>query len=70
MGYRTPAYPDGFLRRFADRDDLANWSIDDLALAARENLIIRRADNRFLPRDPMTRGDAALVLYRLYNRLW
>jgi len=70
MGYRTPTNPNAALQRFADRDDFANWSINDLALAAQANLIILRADGMFNPRDPMTRGDAALVLYRMYNRLW
>jgi len=70
MGYRIPANPNNVLQIFTDRNDFADWSINDLALATRANLVIRRADGRFMPRDSMTRGDAALVLYRLYMRLW
>jgi len=70
MGYLTPTNPNAALQRFADRDSFARWSIDDLALASQANLIILRADGMFLPSTSMTRGDAAVVLYRLYNRLW
>jgi len=69
MGYRNPATPENYLR-FVDRAHLADWSTNDIALASRENLIVRRADRHFLPRENMTRGDAAMVLYRLYIRLW
>jgi len=70
MGYRTPTNPNVILQRFTDRNDFANWSIDDLALATQVQLFIPRADGRFMPRDSMTRGDAALVLYRLHNKIW
>jgi len=69
--FRTPANPQQELQqRFTDANELANWSVDDLALAARENLIVPRADGRFAPRDTITRGDAALMLYRVYRRIW
>ncbi|MCL2386899.1 MAG: S-layer homology domain-containing protein [Defluviitaleaceae bacterium] len=68
--FRTPANPQQELQRFTDTNELASWSIDDLALAARENLIVPRADGRFAPRDTITRGDAALMLYRVYRRIW
>lgn len=70
MGYRPPVNQEAVLQIFTDRSDFADWSLSDIALATRENLVTRRADGRFLPREPMTRGDAALVLYRLYMRLW
>jgi len=70
MGYRTPTNPNAVLQIFVDRNEFSSWSIDDLALATQVNLVIRRADGMFMPRSSMTRGDAALVLYRLYMRLW
>ena len=70
MGYRTPANPNNYLNRFSDRGNLASWSHSDIALATRENLVVHRADGRFMPNSPMTRGDAALMLYRMYLRLW
>jgi len=70
MGVQTPANPNAVLQTFSDSGSLAAWSINDLALATRHNLVVRRADGRFAPRDSMTRGDAAIILYRLYSRLW
>jgi len=70
MGYRNPANPSQFLQVFADRNDFADWSLPYIALAARENMVIFRADGRFMPRASMTRGDVALALHRLYLRMW
>ena len=70
MGYSIPANPEAYLQRFTDHDSLADWSRGDIALAAEHNLDVRRADGRFSPHDPVTRGDVAVILYRLYERLW
>jgi len=70
MRYRNPVNPMVYLREFSDADDFADWSITDLSLATRENLVIRRADGNFLPRADITRGEAAVILYRLYRRIW
>ncbi|MCL2198253.1 MAG: S-layer homology domain-containing protein, partial [Defluviitaleaceae bacterium] len=71
MRYRDPADPMALLRtEFNDYEQLAGWSITDIALATRENLVIPRADGNFAPTGTMTRGEAALMLYRLYLRLW
>jgi hypothetical protein len=71
MRYRDPANPLALLQaEFNDYAYLADWSKTDIALATRENLIIPRADGSFAPRTTMTRGEAAIVLYRLYLRLW
>jgi hypothetical protein len=68
--FRDPANPQQYLQLFNDMDALAAWSLNDIALATRENLVIFRADGRFAPRNTITRGDAALVLYRVYRRIW
>jgi len=70
MRYRTPANPMNYLQEFADADDFAAWSLPDLSLATRENLVVRRADGRFVPSGTITRGEAAIILYHLYRRIW
>ena len=70
MGYRFPANPSNYLQAFQDQNALANWSRQYIALASRENLVIRRADGTFRPTDNMNRGDVAVMLHRLYLLLW
>jgi hypothetical protein len=70
MNYHNPAVPMNYLNVFADHADLAEWSIVDISLAARENLVIRRADRNLQPRSTITRGEASIILYRLYRRIW
>jgi len=70
MGYRLPASPANYLQAFQDRADMAEWSTQYIALASRENIVIRRADGQFRPRDNMNRGDVAVMLHRLYLLIW
>ncbi|MCL2616209.1 MAG: S-layer homology domain-containing protein [Defluviitaleaceae bacterium] len=70
MGYRIPTNVAQHLQIFADAPSLAQWSHPYLALAARENLIVHRQDRIFGPNTAITRGEAAVVLYRLYNKIW
>jgi len=70
MNYRNPLVPMNYLGQFNDSADFADWSVVDLSLATRENLVIRRADGNFMPRQTITRGEAAIILYRLYRRIW
>jgi|GEM_PF-2737942 len=70
MRYTNPTNPTAYLNEFADMPNIAAWSAEDIALAARENLVIRRADSQLIPAAPITRGEAAIILYRLYRRIW
>ena len=70
MGYRVPTNSARYLQSFNDRSALHSWSEGEIALANRENLIILRADGTFRPAESMTRADVALMLNRLYSRLW
>ena len=70
MGYYVPDNIETFLERFLDRDVLRSWSLDGIALATSSNVLIHRADGMFAPRSAMTRGDAAIVLYRVFSRVW
>ncbi|MCL2015784.1 MAG: BspA family leucine-rich repeat surface protein [Defluviitaleaceae bacterium] len=68
--YHNPGNPQGLLStQFVDYAIFADWSVLDLALAARENLVIRRMDMLFIPNEAITRGEAAIILHRLYRRL-
>lgn len=51
---------------FTDAGEIAGWAQADVALAASENLIMRRPDGRFDGNAEITRGDAAIILFRLY----
>ena len=70
MGYLVPADIESILTRYQDREELPRWSEDAIALATASNVIIFRADSLFAPESIMTRGDAAVVLYRLFQRVW
>ena len=70
MKYKDPANLDNVLCVYADSGLLANWAKADIALATRENLVVRRTDGKFNPGEMMTRGDTAIVLYRMFLKIW
>ena len=70
MGYRDVNSVEEYLRRYNDRASFADWVLWDLAFATRENLIVQRTDRNLLPESDMTRGDAAIVLKRLFDKIW
>lgn len=68
MRYKTPSTPSAYLTKYSDTVDM--WAQPDVALATRENLVLYRKDGTFSGRRNMTRGDAAIIIYRLFQRLW
>jgi hypothetical protein len=52
------------------KDGVADWARKDAALALSANLIPERLDGSFSGGASMSRGDAAIVLYRLFMLLW
>lgn len=70
MRYNNPTNPMDYLWIYNDIEYFADWSLTDIALATRENLVMRRADGLFLPETPVTRGEMAVMLYRVYLRIW
>ena len=70
MKWKSPKNIDNYLKKFTDREKLPSWGTDDFALASMADLIILRTDGKFNPSDTMTRGDAAVVLYRLFMKIW
>ena len=55
---------------YIDADQIGRWAEPDVALATVADIVPQSADGLFLPDSPMTRGDAAIMLYRLFMRLW
>lgn len=70
MKWKTPGDKERYLKKFSDRNTLSSWGIDDFALASMADLILLRTDGKFNPTDTMTRGDAAIILYRLFMKIW
>jgi hypothetical protein len=70
MGYVVPSDTESVLLRYLDRPLLAEWSEDGIALATASNVVIHRADSLFAPQSVKTRGDAAVVLDRVFSRVW
>ena len=70
MNYKDPANTSSVLSAYTDAGKLASWSLTDLALATCENLVVKRSDGMFNPSGTMTRGDAAIVLYRMFMKIW
>jgi hypothetical protein len=70
LGDRNPANPDTLLRVYTDAALIASWGKTDIALATRENLVVRRMDGKFNGDGTVTRGDAAIILYRMLTKIW
>ncbi|MCL2188196.1 MAG: BspA family leucine-rich repeat surface protein [Defluviitaleaceae bacterium] len=70
MGYRFPTTPANFLIEFRDWQEISEALRPEVALSARENVPMLRADGHLRPLDDITRGEAALIFHRLYLRLW
>lgn len=48
--------------------NIPDWAIDDISFAEQEELISSEQD-LITPDEAITRGDAAVILYRLYNKI-
>jgi hypothetical protein len=70
MKYKTPTEIETWLSRYIDRPDITSWSENGIALATKSNIVIPRIDSRFAPSSTMTRGDAAIILYKLVDKIW
>lgn len=69
MRYKAPTNVDEWLK-FTDADKIADWAKNDIALATMANIITRSEDNTIKSSEPMTRGDAALIIMRLFYKIW
>ncbi len=70
MRYKNPSDIESYLGTYKDRAAIPAWGSTDIAMATRENLVMQRSDSKFGPNSTMTRGDAAIVLYRMFMRIW
>ena len=69
MKYITPEKPEEWLT-FADASSIADWAANDIALTTMANIVTRTADNTIHADEDMTRGDAALIIMRLFYKIW
>ena len=66
-GYTYPETPADYLK-FEDADEISDWALETTALAVREGLI--EGTGTLGPQEPISRGDAAMMLYRLFMLLY
>jgi len=70
MGYFIPKDIEALLVMYQDRAEIAEWYEGRVALATLSNIMIYRTDGLFAPDSIMTRGDAAIILYRVFSKVW
>ena len=70
MEYTNPANAQGVLGVYTDSKSIPAWGVGDISLATRENLVVKRSDSKFNPAGTMSRGDAAIILYRMFMKIW
>ena len=68
MKYKTPSNTATYLGKYSDT--VASWAQPQVALATKENLVVYRTDGTFSGAKNMTRGDAAIIIYRLFKKIW
>jgi hypothetical protein len=68
MNYKAPSNTRTYLAKYSDT--VPDFAKEMVALATRENLVVYRTDGTFSGGKNMTRGDAAIILYRLFQRIW
>lgn len=69
MKYINPEQPEEWTA-FADSSTIASWAENDIALASMANIITRTSDNTIHATDNINRGDAALIIMRLFYKIW
>ena len=68
MNYKTPGDTATYLGKYSDT--VVSWAQPQVALATKENLVVYRTDGTFSGAKNMTRGDAAIIIYRLFQKIW
>lgn len=69
MKYINPEQPEEWTA-FTDSSTIASWAENDIALASMANIITRTSDNTIHATDNINRGDAALIIMRLFYKIW
>lgn len=63
-GYAAPADPETYLGGFSDGLATSDWAVEQVALSIREGLM--DPGGELHPQEPVTRAQAAQILYRLF----
>lgn len=69
MNYSSPNQEE-YLAAYTDAASISDWAKPSVALATKEGLVLKRYDSTFSPKSIMTRGDVAVILHRLYKKIW
>lgn len=69
MKYKTPDNIAEWLT-FKDAGSIEEWAREDIAVATMANIITRNEDNTIRASESMKRGDAALIIMRLFYKIW
>jgi hypothetical protein len=69
MGYHDVSNAESVNAAYTD-NSIADWSKNDIALATEANIVVKRVDGEFAGDDEITRGEAAVIIARLYDKLW
>lgn len=67
-GYSFPKNEDTYIT-FKDKADVPDWVRKFVALANREGLIIKRQDGNFIGSKSTNRGEAAVMLYKMFQKI-
>ena len=72
LGYHLPsdAATAEILAAYHDHERIAMWAAPKVALVSATGVMIYREDGLFAPDSIVTRGDAAVLVYRLFGRVW
>ncbi|MDD3766898.1 MAG: S-layer homology domain-containing protein, partial [Eubacteriales bacterium] len=55
---------------FADSDEIGDWAAEYVATLAKLGIVQGRGDNMFVPKDNLTRAEAAVVIYKSIMQLF
>ncbi|MDR1639374.1 MAG: S-layer homology domain-containing protein [Clostridiales bacterium] len=70
MRYRAPNDTSSVLKAFSDSTSIPDWAKSDVALAELAGLVLPRTDGMFDGAEEMTRANAAVAVWKLYNKVW
>lgn len=70
MKYSYSRYPGYIVAFYNDADSIRSWFLSDVALAVTTGIVVDEDNSSFLPKTTMTRGDVAVILHRLFKKLW
>jgi hypothetical protein len=70
MNYKEQTEVESYLSPFTDSASIPGWARGDVAKAVKTALFPSSSSGAFMPASSMTRGDAALIVKRLFDKLW